>query len=303
MARRQRDDAAADRAQVEGDQAKDEPATPASEQALAEQRRRDRAEAQERRRLAQGANAELGAAVLKHLARLKVDDRVLKVLIAVDATGDLPGLAARGARYGFPGWVQTQTSQAGKTKTHYLTKEQAGAKAREFLSGAKNTAELAGRVFCLIAMARYADEDAVANSNRSFVSLRVGDGAPWSDDVIDLVDELCAERLPDHLTSTVREQRAAQREERDRRERERTEALGRLDGLEQRVGDLSAEERAQALSDAETAYGRYSTQMWHFRRLIEARDTNADTPDVDEPAETSGQPAERDADDTAALAA
>jgi hypothetical protein len=79
-------------------------------------------------------------------------------------------------------------------------------------------------------MALYADEDAVANSNRSFHEVSVssgwrGDaGLPWADEVVELIDELAIERLPEHLTEgrraslddcrKAREERDAERERR-----------------------------------------------------------------------------------------
>jgi len=39
-------------------------------------------------------------------------------------------------------------------------------------------------------MARYADERAIAHSQRSFYTLRPGDQLPFSDEVIDLVDRI-----------------------------------------------------------------------------------------------------------------
>jgi hypothetical protein len=55
----------------------------------------------------------------------------VKVLTAVDVDGELDGLAMRGARYGFPGWVAQETKRAGKAKRIYLERPQAVAKARK----------------------------------------------------------------------------------------------------------------------------------------------------------------------------
>lgn len=96
------------------------PAAPPSEEELKEQRRREREAEQERRRQATAYNLELGAAVLKHLARVKVDERVVKILAAIDLSGELSQIAARGARYGFPGWPQETQTKGGKAKTEYL---------------------------------------------------------------------------------------------------------------------------------------------------------------------------------------
>lgn len=210
----------AERPQPVGDQGAP-PAEPSDDE-LKEQRRREREAQQEARRHAIAYNAELGAAAIKHLSRLKVDERVIRILAAVDVHGDLQRIAARGARYGFPGWSETTELKNGKTKTEYPGPSDAAAKAREFLDGAKTTAEIAGRCVTLIAMARYADENAVANSQRSFFQLHVsGGGLPWGGEVIDLIDEIAAERLPEHLTQRVRDNAARRRQEAEQAARER----------------------------------------------------------------------------------
>lgn len=178
-----------------------------SEDEVKEQRRREREAQQEARRHAESRNAELGAAVVKHLSRVKVDDRVLKILTAVDLHGDLQRIAARGARYGFPGWTETVERKNGTTKIEYLGPTDASVKAREYLDGAKTLAEIAGRSLALITMARYADEYAVANSQRSFYELHVAaSGLPWGSDVLALIDAVAGERLPEHLTRRVRDE-------------------------------------------------------------------------------------------------
>jgi hypothetical protein len=71
------------------------PAAVPSEEEVKEQRRRAREAEQERRRQATADNLELGAAVLKHMARVKVDERVVKILAAVDFSAQLGQIAAR----------------------------------------------------------------------------------------------------------------------------------------------------------------------------------------------------------------
>jgi len=109
------------------------------------QRRAEREAEQEARRQAVAYNAELGAAVLKRLAKVRVDEPVLQILTAVDLHGQLDGIAARGARYCFPGWPQESQTKSAKTKVEYLPTTEAGGRAREFLAGAKSTADIAGR--------------------------------------------------------------------------------------------------------------------------------------------------------------
>jgi len=241
-----------------------------SEEDLKEQRRRERAEQERERQRAVTHNAELGSALLKHLARLKVDADVLKILTAVDVAGDLDGVAARGARYAFPGWPTETTQKNGKIKIEYLDKGQAGAKAREFLTGAGSMAEIAGRLICLIAAARYADEHAVARSNRSFSSLSIPPGLPYSDAVPDLIDEICAQRLPEHLTATVREQRAEQREALAEHQREQQAARERLASALDHAAELTERELEQALVDVDTVHGRYSVDGHRLRKQLDA---------------------------------
>jgi ParB/RepB/Spo0J family partition protein len=264
-----------------------------SEEELREARRAERAQAERERGQAHAFNAELGSALFKHLARLKVDLDVLKVLTAVEVAGDIDGVAARGARYTFPGWPSETTQRNGKSKVEYLDRPAAGVKAREFLSGADSLAETAGRLFCLIAAARYADERAVARSNRSMCSLRARDGLPYSHEVIDLIDDICAQRLPEHLTASVREQRSEQRRAVTEHERELTAARERLEDALTRAAELSEEEREAALADVEIVHGRYSIDGHRLRKQLrtpEAADppaSDAEAGDEDEAAQAA----------------
>ena len=251
----------------------------ASEDDEREQRRAERAEQDREREHAVSHNAELGSAILRHLPRLKVDADVLKVLTVIDVAGDLDGVAARGARYAFPGWPTETTHKNGKVKIEYLDKSAAATKAREFLAGGESLSEIAGRLFCLIAAARYADERAVARSNRSMSSLTVRSGLPYSAQAIDLVDDICADRLPDHLTQAVRQERAEQRETLAERERIVGAAHERLEAAVARAADLSAAEREQALEDVEVVHGRYSVEGHKLRKQLEPDQAPADEDD------------------------
>ena len=242
---------------------------PQSEDEVREARRAERAEAERERQRAAAFNAELGSAIFKHLARMKVDADVLKILTAVDVAGDIDGVAARGARYAFPGWTAQTHQKNGRVKVEYLDKPAAGAKAREFIAGAASMAEIAGRLFCLIAAARYADERAVARSNRSMSWLNVRTGLPYSDEVVDLIDEICAQRLPEHLTADVRAQRAHQREVLAEHAREVAAARERIDAAIERAAELSNEEREQAEADIELVHGRYSIDGHRLRKQLQ----------------------------------
>lgn len=262
-----------------------------NEEQVKEQRRAERA-AQEREKAAATAfNAELGAAVLKHLARLKVDADALKVLTAVDVAGNLDGVAARGARYAFPGWPTQTTQKNGKVRVEYLDGPAAGAKAREFLAGATSLAEIAGRLFCLIAAARYADERAVARSNRAFSELTVRRGVPYSDEVLDLIDELCAQRLPDHLTATVREARAEQRRALAEHDAELAAARERLEAALADPSALSDDQREQALADVDTVHGRYSIDGHALRKQLQPPAVESGDGAAVEPNAADGEPA------------
>lgn len=272
-----------DRAGGDGDATS---AEPLSEEEAKDARRRDREADQEVRRAAGAYNAELGAEVLKHLSRTKVDERVVKVLAAVDVGGQLDAIAMRGARYGFSGWPQESTTKGGKPKVDYLDRGPAGARARKYLAVAKTVSDHAGRLLALIVMARYAKEEAVAQSNRSFSPLSVGRSLPWSEEVLDLVDELAAERLPDHLTADVREQRAAQRAQ-DTERREHKQAIEERTG---RLEELTAEQRDELLGEASSVLGPYSPQTFELRRRIEAlAEDTEDAQQTDEPVEEEAQ--------------
>ncbi|MGD9735965.1 MAG: ParB/RepB/Spo0J family partition protein [Solirubrobacterales bacterium] len=257
------------------------------EQAKAK-RRVEREQAERDRKAAVAHNGELGSAILKHLPRLKVDADVLKILTTVDVAGDLDGVTARGARYCFPGWTTETAQKNGKVKVTHLDKTQSGARAREFLAGAGTMAEIAGRLLCLIAAARYADERCVARSNRSFSSLTIRGDLPYSDDVVDLIDELCAQRLPEHLTTQVREARLEQREALAAHEAELAAARERLDAALADPAALSDEQREQALDDVDTVHGRYSLDGHRLRKQLQPADEDADSAsDADADAEAA----------------
>ena len=127
--------------------------------------------------------------------------------------------------------------KAGKPKVDYLDRAGAGARAREYLGVAKTASDYAGRLIALVVMARYAKEDAVAQSNRSFSPLSVGRSLPWSGEVVDLVDELAPERLSDHLTAAVRQQRAGERAQ----EAEQAERRASIEQRSARLDELNRE--------------------------------------------------------------
>jgi ParB/RepB/Spo0J family partition protein len=158
-----------------------------------EQAAQERDRQREQRDQAINYNLTLGVLAFKHLARVKVDERVLRILGSVDLGGSLRGVAARGARLCAPGWV-TQTQQKnGRTRTSYLETHESTEKANEFLEGAASAGEIAGRAITLIALAVHADEEAIAQSNRSYHEVRFH--GRWGDQAAKDLTDLIAERI------------------------------------------------------------------------------------------------------------
>jgi hypothetical protein len=194
---------------------------------------------------------------LSRYSLLKLDERVVKIIATLNLGGELDQLAMRGARYGFPGWVEQTQTKGGTPKAVYIERRaDAGAKAREYLSLAKAGQEAAGRLLALVAIARYADEGAVAQSSQSYYHLPVPTGLPWSGEIVDLIDQLASERLPDHLTATKRAERAEQRQKEAERDAFRRSIAERI----ARGSELDAEERSQLREEIEQTIGRYSPQ-------------------------------------------
>ena len=135
------------------------------------------AEREERDRAIQ-YNLDLGVLALKHLRKIKVDEQVLRILASVHVTGDLRGLAARGARLALPGWPTQTRQRNGRLKTDYLDPEEAEHRAGMFLQDAAGAGDIAGRSLTLLALASLADENAIARSRRSHYGLSFK--GPWA---------------------------------------------------------------------------------------------------------------------------
>ena len=251
-----------------------------SEHELEEERRREREAEAERRRAASAYNADLGVAVLKTLAKVRVDDRAVKLLASLDLQGELASLAMRGARYGFPGWPVETTTKGGKPKVEYLGSGDAAAKARGFLGAAARTGEIAGRCLALAVMARYAKEECVAQSNRSFYELRVASwsdsGLPWERDALGLLEQLAEERLPQHLTAHVRKQRGKLAQEREEREPEQVAVRTEIAELVKRLPELGVEERAAAIGEVAERYGRWRPELAELHAAAAELEREAD---------------------------
>jgi ParB/RepB/Spo0J family partition protein len=297
--RNQREMAKRQRATRGDDPAADEPSSEAGEsvspdeleQQRKDEKRRQREADKAKREAAFGHNEVLGAAVVKHLSRVKVDERVMKILTAAPLAGDLAKIAVRGARLGFPGWTTQTTRKNGSVKVEYLQSGEAESKAREYLAGAKTAADIAGRSLALLAMARWASEDAVAQSQRSFYELRFsgyasGDrGMPWRGEAEDLLDEILIERLPHDVAEPIRqakEEREAQRAEEERRQREKDSVVAEF--LE-RAPSLSRDERQGEIQRLRREYGYSAVPHDVGARLMDLPEPGGD--DDAEPAESA----------------
>lgn len=191
---------------------------------------------------------------------MQVDERVVRVLTAFDVAGDAQGLAARGARYCLPGWRTEQPRKNGSVKVSYPSGRELADKVTEFLAGAQNASDVAGRCLCLLVLALLANEDdAVAMSNRSHYALRAGRQVPWGGDAIRLLEQIAIERLPEQLIAHLRE-----------RHQRTTEALAILDAALQDPGTLDDEQAAETMHAANTVYGNYAPEAWQVRETITA---------------------------------
>jgi hypothetical protein len=192
-------------------------------------RRAEREAERQAREDATRFNLELGRAVFTSLSRVRVDEPVLRLLASVEIVGELADVAMRGTRYGFPGWVTETTQKNGKTKYSYLEKPQAAERANDYLRGASKPGEIAGRQLALLAMATYADQNAVAVSSRSWHQVQAS--GPWAGEADELLDQLVADNLPDGalaLLAPELENRKAERAERSAARKAREEAASRL---------------------------------------------------------------------------
>jgi len=236
-------------------------------------RRAEREAERAAREQATAFNCELGRAIYSTLSRVKVDERTLKLLASVDVCGELGELAMRGARYGFPGWIGESAQRNGKTKLVYIDqRSDVERRAREYLAGASTAGEIGGRQIALVAMAAFADQNAVAASNRSWHRLKRS--GPWADEFDRLLDELVCDKLPDAALAILEPELAQRKQDRERltaERRERGQALERLDGAEARIGGLTADELVEVERDVDVAWSGWDPRRSELRRLVVAR--------------------------------
>jgi ParB/RepB/Spo0J family partition protein len=230
-------------------------------------------------------NLDLGVLAFKHLPKIKVDERVLRILASVDAGGSLRHIAARGARLTLPGWV-TQSGQAnGKTKTVYLEPAEAESRAARFLRGAQSTGDIAGRTLTLMALASLANENAIAQSRQSYYTLRFS--GPWAVQAERDLHAIIRERIKEGQLPEldgILDERISADEEAARREAEVEQADARLDGVSARLDHLSDDELDQAIRDAELAWGTHSLKTHQLRTEIDAqRQRNTTEHDAGQP--------------------
>ena len=250
-----------------------------------EARRAEREAERQVREEATRFNLELGRAVFTSLSRVRVDEPVLKLLASVEIVTELADVAMRGARYGFPGWVTETAQKNGKTKYGYLEKPQAEQRANDYLRGATKPGEIAGRQLALLAMATYADQNAVAVSSRSWHQLKAS--GPWAIEADGLLDKLVAGNLPDGalaLLAPVLENRKTEQEERSAARKAREAAASRLEDVEPRLVELTVEELDQAERDLDAVWARWTPEHTSLRERLASRRAELAAPDepVDE---------------------
>ena len=123
--------------------------------------------------------------------------------------------------------------------------------------------------------------------------LIVRPGLPYSGEVVDLIDDICAQRLPEYLTAQVRADRARQREVVAEHAREIAQARQRIDAAIERAGELSEQERAALDDDIDCVHGRYSIEGHRLRKQLQDPDS----------AEKDGGQQDADVEDEVAAAA
>ncbi len=250
-------------------------------QRQAGQAKASHAEQQQRRKEAAKFNLDLGLLAFKHLPKIKVDERVLRILASVDLGGSLGKIASRGARLALPTWTDQVEQKNGKTKTVYLDARDAERRAMTFLQDAKSGGDMAGRAITLIALAVLADEDAVPQGKRSFYTLRF-DG-PWAAQAARELNAIVRERIKEGQCAALDEllaNRIAKDEQEAEREIEVNEARIRVEVAQARLSELSEEEMDQLLADAQTAWGPYGLKRSEAETAIAAeRKRRADTGD------------------------
>jgi ParB/RepB/Spo0J family partition protein len=232
-------------------------------------------------------NLDLGVLALKHLLKIKVDEQVLRILVSAHVTGDLRGLAGRGARLALPGWPTQTRQRNGKLKTDYLDPEAAEHRATVFLQDADSASDIAGRSLTLLALASLADESAIARSRRSLYGLSFK--GPWARQAERDLHAIVRERIKEGQLPALDEllsERLAEAEQAARHDEEVQAARVRLEHLGA-VADLDEQARERALQDAALAWGLYSQKTHQLREQLEDLRERGEAADPDEQADAS----------------
>jgi uncharacterized membrane protein YccC len=180
-----------------------------------------------------------------------------------------------------PGWI-SQTSQGeGSTKTVYLEAQEAHERANRYLADAQSAGDIAGRTLTLIALASLVDEQAVATQQRSYYTLHFNGplAAAAERDLNAIVRERIKEGQVPALDDILTE-RIAQDEENARRESEIAQALGRLDGVSDRLDQLDGDELDQAIADADLVWGEFHPKTGRLRDAQEQHAAETDPEDA-----------------------
>ena len=288
--RRERQEQKARKADQQGQD--DTGAQPARQESAAEQEWRREQEAKatrqadrEDRERAIQYNLDLGVLALKHLLKIKVDEQVLRILASVHVTGDLRGLAARGARLALPGWPTQSSQRNGKLKTDYLEPEEAEHRAAVFLQDAEGSGDIAGRSLTLLALASLADENAVARTRRS--SYRLSFTGPWARQAERDLHAIVRERIKEGQLPALDEilsRRLAEAEQAARHDEEVKAARVRVERLVE-LTELDDEALERALEDAFLAWGSYSQKTYQLRAQVNAERQRREAPDSHEAAD------------------
>jgi ParB/RepB/Spo0J family partition protein len=290
-AKRQRDSTRATSSSP--DSATTDAGQPVDEDAKRDLARAERAEAAAERERCALFNEQLGVAIVNSVSRVKVDERTVKILTAINVAAELDRIAMRGARYGFPGWVTIEKTKRATKRRYLEQRHDAQAKAIDYLQGAKTAGEFAGRTIALLMMAVYAKENAVAASNRAFHTVTVQSALPWAEEVAELIDELAAEKLPAALIDPVLSTRRAAHAARHAAAAEKADALQRVPELEARIDDLDAGELDELERVGRVAHGAYSIASHELRDKVRVR--RSALTDTIAPASASASTAETEA--------